>query len=345
MSKLDDEIIRWGENKKTGKLDNILRVKNGKQCGCICPKCKAPLVAHNLGSKITKHFKHEASEGCKGGAETAIHSKAKEIIETKKKLRIPSLNAIESSGEITKIINVSEVKLIELDEKIIKEKKNGNIVPDLIVSHKGCELLVEIAVTHFVDEEKIKKIKAQGISCIEVDLKELYKSNDDITDETLEEYVIHKVSNKTWIYNKKLSKAKKLAIFEIEKEVLKERKRAKEQKSRHYLAVKKSLQYSLENKPKITFDFGASEYIDNFSNRVFLELHGNIESHFQEQKFIANIELEYETSFVDFHDLLVNEVPIKLEYFERLIMLKLNALAENDVYNWLPSNVRKIGRN
>jgi len=345
VSELKDDPIRWGENKKTKKLNNILDVENGKKCGCICPKCKAPLVAHNMGFERTKHFKHEATKGCKGGAETAIHLKAKEIIETKKKIKIPSLNVIERNGEISKTVCVSQVELLALDNNIIKEEKNGTIVPDLFVSYKERELLIEIAVTHFVDKEKLEKIKLQGVSCIEVDLSDLYKSKKDITDETLENHVIYKVSNKQWIFNKKLQQAKNVAKSEVDIEILNQRKTAEEEKGRYYLSVKKSLQYSLENNPKLSFDFEFSEYLDNFSNRVFLELHGKIESTFNVLKFVANIELESGTNFVDFHDLIVNEVPIKLEYFENLIMLKLNALAKNDIYNWLPANVRKIARN
>jgi hypothetical protein len=61
------------------------------------------------------------------------------------------------------------------------ERKLGSIVPDIIVtavprsqawgaSSKGFELLVEVAVTHRVDQAKLRKIQELGMSCIEIDL-------------------------------------------------------------------------------------------------------------------------------------------------------------------------------
>ena len=65
---------------------------------------------------------------------------------------------------------VSGSTLIEPDKgKTEIEKDLGGIRPDIIIESSGHKLLIEVLVTHAVDDEKRNKIRDMGISCIEVD--------------------------------------------------------------------------------------------------------------------------------------------------------------------------------
>ena len=50
------------------------------------------------------------------------------------------------------------------------ERKTGTIIPDVIVQVSGHRLLVEVTVTHGVDDAKLTKIRELGLSCLEIDL-------------------------------------------------------------------------------------------------------------------------------------------------------------------------------
>ncbi|MBR9847520.1 MAG: hypothetical protein GYB35_16100 [Algicola sp.] len=80
----------------------------------------------------------------------------------------------------------------------------------------GRKLFIEIAVTHYVDEEKLRKIENSGISTIEIDLSE-YRNG--FTKEQLEETLIQGTKAKQWIYNTKTEILTKQFFDRIDREL------------------------------------------------------------------------------------------------------------------------------
>jgi len=192
---------------RDGKMYHIDDVESGLLCNVCCSQCEDRLVAKK-GMKITNHFAHYRVENCSHASETSLHFLAKEIIEECGEFMVPSIEF--QIGEDRKpYVFYNETKL--KFEKIKVEKKLGDIVPDLIGYVNGRPLLIEIAVTHFIDNNKYKKIKDQKISTIEIDLSE-YK--DGITREELKNLLINKSDKKTWIFNNKLRLIKKTILKE-----------------------------------------------------------------------------------------------------------------------------------
>ncbi len=60
-------------------------------------------------------------------------------------------------------------------DKVYAEKRIDDIVPDIVLEYQGNKLLVEVFVTHDIDEEKFQKILKLGLSTLLIDL-----SNTDI---------------------------------------------------------------------------------------------------------------------------------------------------------------------
>jgi Competence protein CoiA-like family len=156
---------------KDGVLYEPRHVSNGKPCGCICPSCHHPLIARQ--NAQTPHFAHAAGEDCQRGFETAIHLAAKQLIAERMELAIPAvnLNFLGGWGEKSSIksLYVSHLKKLS---KVCIEPWLDDFRPDLVVTEsvKNSEILIEIAVTHFVDEAKLAKIKSRGIQTIEIDV-------------------------------------------------------------------------------------------------------------------------------------------------------------------------------
>lgn len=169
---------------------HISQVVSGLKCNCFCPCCGATLIARK-GEVNEDHFAHHNSEDCTYGTETVLHLMAKDILSTVESFELPAFYY----GDY----EIFPQTTLEIDSVRV-EKKLGSIKPDLIITAKGKELIVEIAVTHFIDEEKLEKIRELNIATIEIDLS----SCDRMPKESeLRSILVQSVSNKKWIHNSK----------------------------------------------------------------------------------------------------------------------------------------------
>lgn len=177
-------------------LVSIDDVESGIQKDCFCPCCGSLLIARK-GDCNVHHFAHAKSE-CEYGLETALHIFAKQILEESKTIYLPELYAGNYLLHEKIQISINEVYL---------EKRIGNIVPDVIIVSDGRELIVEIAVTHFADYNKIFKIKKMGIGGIEIDLSPYFSEAVDKIDELLKtilpDLIINGIKSKRWLFSPK----------------------------------------------------------------------------------------------------------------------------------------------
>jgi len=142
-----------------------------------CPACKEVVIARKGNVKI-HHFAHKSGTDCQYGYQTSVHLMAKEIIEKTHKVLIPS-------------------KGITIVDEVRTETKIGSIIPDILVFCDGKQYIVEIFVTHPVDENKKEKIKALDISTIEVDLSDLKQ----MIDKEMLETELYKPERSSIIYD------------------------------------------------------------------------------------------------------------------------------------------------
>lgn len=158
---------------KEGKLLHISEVEKGLACDCFCPQCDSRLIARK-GKMKQHHFAHYKSEDCNHAIESALHLMAKEVLQEVNSLTLPDLDYEERKPWNTYLHLLQEKFVFEYD-KVTIEKNVGDFRPDLIL-HKGDEkLMVEIFVTHRIDEDKQKKIEQLKLNCIEIDLSAYYQ--------------------------------------------------------------------------------------------------------------------------------------------------------------------------
>ena len=197
---------------KDGKLFHISQVKSGLACGCVCPFCDAKLVARK-GKEVAIHFAHYSGTSCSGATETALHLAAKDILEDKKHITLPTVCVKFKSGYRP----TGKSRIYKIDS-VHAEKKLGNIIPDLILEIKQRKLLVEVFVTHKVGREKLNKIKELGISAIEIDLSSAHR---DMPMEILTELIVNGTDNKKWLNNERANlEYKKLMDKAIRKKLV-----------------------------------------------------------------------------------------------------------------------------
>ena len=87
----------------------------------------------------------------------------------------------------------------EIDiEKVELEQRFGNVIPDVVIYTGGKKFLVEIYVTHPIDNNKLQKLKEANISTIEIDLS---KECSTITVSELSDLLLCDNEKKKWKYN------------------------------------------------------------------------------------------------------------------------------------------------
>ena len=173
-------------------LKHISDIDSGS--GYLCPSCGSTLIAKR-GRIRQHHFAHYDNANCEYGTESSLHLLAKELISQSMTFWIPAVGSF---------FTICEAKEINIDN-VYLEQTLDDIIPDVVLEYKGTKLLVEIYVTHKVDEEKRNKIKDIGISTLEIDLSEVSPL---ISKEELKEIIVGDSSNKKWVYNKKLESLK-----------------------------------------------------------------------------------------------------------------------------------------
>lgn len=177
--------IALDENKN---LVSIEYTERGLACNCTCFECGEPVIARK-GEIKEHHFAHASNkESCTINSESVLHKYAKEIICESMGLMLPAIPYTDNEAAWWTF------------DKVLPEFSLGIIRPDLVGYFDGEPILIEIAVTHFIDNKKLKNIEIFKSKCIEIDLSGLHKSNIKIPSEDAKKLVLENLDNKKWIY-------------------------------------------------------------------------------------------------------------------------------------------------
>ena len=155
---------------REGKLLHISEVPRGLACGCACPACGDRLVARQ-GQLREHHFAHAAGNDCRTAVETALHLAAKEILASRKEIVLPSVEIqfhfhhYRDSGD--KSLTIAPEGRYQLNS-VALERRLTNIVPDVIAHVEHRPLLIEVRVTHGIEEQKLARIQRLDMSTVEL---------------------------------------------------------------------------------------------------------------------------------------------------------------------------------
>lgn len=162
----------------------------------FCPCCNSELIAKKGKIKI-HHFAHKNLKDCCGGLETSLHLIAKEILSKSNVILLPI--DFKTNNLFNYKINVSDLG-IELNyDSVVLEKRVDNIIPDLIVYSNGFPLLIEIKVTHGIDEIKLDKIARINIPLIEITIDYEINNNQEIIKDVLDIIIFNSTKEKSII--------------------------------------------------------------------------------------------------------------------------------------------------
>lgn len=176
-----------------GQLITIANAIRGLACNCSCACCGEPVVARK-GLIREHHFSHHSNkESCFINRESLLHLYAKEVIRNQLGLQLPPMPGTWPG---------SEDKTSWWDfERVDEEVPQQGFQPDLVAHLRdGSQLFIEVAVTSFIGEEKLERIKSAGTNTVEIDLSELLFNKQPIPSEEVKAHILEQTRNKSWIF-------------------------------------------------------------------------------------------------------------------------------------------------
>lgn len=198
------------ESIDTGEPVHIDDALSGLACRCVCPGCGRRMVAHK--GERRQHFQHAADdEGrtCVSSGETALHKFAKKTLAAALRLKLPALRESDGRNSVDIVLEGDFV----FDSAVL-EKRQGEIVPDVVCRRAGRILHVEFRVTHACGPEKLARLRTLNVGSIEIDLSGY---RDEPLD-TLAEAILSEAP-RVWLHNPKISAAQ-ARLAEIERKRL-----------------------------------------------------------------------------------------------------------------------------
>lgn len=171
------------------RIVHINQVERGLACMCLCFECGESVVARK-GDKNEHHFAHVSNkESCTICSESILHKFAKQVIIDEYAISLPALPDDENQDA-----------QVWLFDQITAEQSMGRIRPDLVATINNEMIFIEVAVTSFINDDKLSLIKQLGIKTVEIDLRDLLKQNIEVPSDTAKDYILNQVINKQWMF-------------------------------------------------------------------------------------------------------------------------------------------------
>lgn len=188
MTQLKQALIRFALC-ADARIVHIDEVDNGAACACHCPSCDAPLLAKNKGTVREHHFAHLQGAGGPQCAESALHLAAKQVLADQARLYLPAgLPGDRQAG-------VRHLDTVLLEQRL--QSLHGEVIVDALTACEDVAFAVEVAVTHFIDAEKARRLRALALPTLEIDLSGL--AGDAWTWRMLSEQVLEAPGNRRWL--------------------------------------------------------------------------------------------------------------------------------------------------
>lgn len=201
-----------GYGMKAGHLTHISDVSRGLACQCKCVVCHKALIAKK-GVKRCHHFAHQTESNCQGAAESALHLLSKELILEMSWMELPPYFFVKERKRKTgRLVShnqrVAKGGRVMISSVTLESRKKG-FIADSLLSCGEKQLIVEIAVTHKVDRQKLRHIRRSDIPAIEI---QLHVRDALLSRENLRELIQNEPRIKRWLFHPKQRDAERSFI-------------------------------------------------------------------------------------------------------------------------------------
>ncbi|WP_456264679.1 hypothetical protein [Caballeronia grimmiae] len=146
------------------------------------------------------HFAHAVDMNCSSAGETALHLAVKQSILDGNRIGVPALE-VDATATVdgytryaSRVINATIVPYSSPRTEV----RIADVIADAVVQSHGQELIVEVAVTHKVDDEKLGKLRKLRRAALELQAWTLPRTAG--WDE-LREFLAGATDRRAWLFN------------------------------------------------------------------------------------------------------------------------------------------------
>lgn len=179
-------VFSWAENSQ-GKMVHVDDVPRGLACGCVCPCCHERLLARHGEVKEHGFAHHSDSRGAnlKICYMVSLYKLAEQIIETRKRVHVPSYYGIFPGKDI-------EFVEVKIDGRFEREDKQPDV---MATSRDGKKYIIEFTFDYKVQHKQAVDYK--NLNCLEINLSGQ-------TLETVERFLLEDDKDRKWLNNQEL---------------------------------------------------------------------------------------------------------------------------------------------
>lgn len=179
-------VFSWAENTQ-GRMVHVDDVPRGLACGCVCPCCHERLLARHGDVKEHGFAHHSDSRGAnlKICYMVSLYKLAEQIIETRKRVHVPSYYGIFPGKDI-------EFVEVKIDGRFEREDKQPDV---MATSRDGKKYIIEFTFDYKVQHKQAVDYK--NLNCLEINLSGQ-------TLETVERFLLEDDKDRKWLNNQEL---------------------------------------------------------------------------------------------------------------------------------------------
>jgi len=236
---MDLNLIPFGLTEETSEFVDIYDVERGKNCDCICPSCRTPLIARH-GDSNTWHFAHahkgvydKTKKECEYSFFLSVRLMARQLIDSKLTLGLP-----EYKGQVDKFDDelgypLQEKFVITHEQDIsiegIEVEKSFSKVPvDLVGNINGFQFVIyfthpnrDVPSELFTPENHKCGIVSVALDSLPI-LFSRAKKEGKTYKEVLKKFLSSDRDSKSWVFHPNYKRQEIAALETLEKNIKKE---------------------------------------------------------------------------------------------------------------------------
>ena len=237
---MDLNLIPFGLIEATNEFVDIYDVERGKNCACICPSCRTPLIARH-GDSNTWHFAHahkgvydKTKKECEYSFFLSVRLMARQLIDSKITLGLPEYkgHVDKFDDELGYLVQEKFIITHEQDitiEEIEVETFFSKVPVDLVGNIDGFQFVIYF--THPNREVPLELFNPENHKCgvVSVALDSLpglfskVKEGDKTYKEALKIFLSSSREAKTWTFHPKYKRQETVALEALERSIEKEK--------------------------------------------------------------------------------------------------------------------------
>lgn len=223
-------LVPFGWNVERQSMVDVVDVQRGKASGCICPSCKAPLVARQ-GTQKQWHFAHESRHvygqtqvDCEFSFYVSVRMMARQLVGDRLDLHLPAFRDQVDSGDLSERFTVTEARTISLS-CVQVETNFAGVTVDVLGSVGDFSFVLFLSHPGRVVPEQLTTPTDRRCGVVGVDLTQTSRVLAASRDEgrshaaALSDFLTRDTESKRWVFHPKHAAMREQAQSRLEQRV------------------------------------------------------------------------------------------------------------------------------